>query len=112
MPLPKGFREWLAKESEGWSVDGLISPDQRARILGRYPEDETPSGRMAFVLRAFGVLLFGAAVMLVIGHNWADLPRGGRTLFESNGMTIVFDDCDSILKDEVARNLLTLKQPY
>ena len=29
-----------------------------------------------------------------------------RTLFESNGMTIVFDDCDSILKDEVARNIL------
>lgn len=78
MPLPKGFREWLAKESEGWSVDGLISPDQRARILARYPEEETPSGRMAFVLRAFGVLLFGAAVMLVIGHNWADLPRGGK----------------------------------
>lgn len=29
-----------------------------------------------------------------------------RTLFESNGMTVVFDDCDSILKDDVARNLL------
>ena len=29
-----------------------------------------------------------------------------RTLFEANGMTIVFDDCDSILKDDVARNLL------
>lgn len=29
-----------------------------------------------------------------------------RTLFECNGMTIVFDDCDSILKDDVARNLL------
>ena len=29
-----------------------------------------------------------------------------RTLFESNGMTIVFDDCDSILKDDVTRNLL------
>jgi len=29
-----------------------------------------------------------------------------RTLFESNGMTIVFDDCDSILKDDVARNIL------
>ncbi|MGA0134248.1 MAG: GDYXXLXY domain-containing protein [Opitutales bacterium] len=78
MPLPKGFREWLAKESEGWSVDGLISPDQRDRILGRYPEEETSTGRMAFVLRAFGVLLFGAAVMLVVGHNWADLPRGGK----------------------------------
>lgn len=29
-----------------------------------------------------------------------------RTLFDCNGMTIVFDDCDSILKDDVARNLL------
>jgi hypothetical protein len=29
-----------------------------------------------------------------------------RTLFENNGMTIVFDDCDSVLKDDVARNLL------
>lgn len=29
-----------------------------------------------------------------------------RTLFESNGMIVVFDDCDSILKDDVARNLL------
>jgi len=33
---------------------------------------------MAFVLRAFGVLLFGAAVMLVVGHNWSDLARGER----------------------------------
>lgn len=29
-----------------------------------------------------------------------------RTLFESNGSTIVFDDCDSILKDDTATNLL------
>ena len=26
-----------------------------------------------------------------------------RTLFENNGMVIIFDDCDSILKDDVAR---------
>ena len=29
-----------------------------------------------------------------------------RSLFENNGKTIVFDDCDSILKDPVAINLL------
>lgn len=29
-----------------------------------------------------------------------------RTLFENNGMVLIFDDCDSVLKDEVARNLL------
>ncbi len=78
MPLPKGFREWLAKESEAWSGDGVISAEQRDRILGRYPAEEGSSGRMAFVLRAFGVLLFGAAVMLVVGHNWDSLTRGER----------------------------------
>jgi hypothetical protein len=29
-----------------------------------------------------------------------------RTLFEGNGMTLVFDDCDSVLKDPIALNLL------
>jgi len=29
-----------------------------------------------------------------------------RTLFENNGMVLVFDDCDSVLKDPVAVNLL------
>lgn len=29
-----------------------------------------------------------------------------RTLFECNNMTVVFDDCDSILKDPVALNIL------
>jgi len=29
-----------------------------------------------------------------------------RTLFEGNGSTIVFDDCDSVLKDPVAVNIL------
>lgn len=34
-------------------------------------------------------------------------PKGlYRTLFENNGSVIVFDDCDSVLKDPVALNLL------
>lgn len=78
MPLPQGFREWLAKESQLWHEQGLLQPGQRDRILARYPEEPPGMGRMTFVLRAFGVLLFGAAVMLVIGHNWSDLTRGGR----------------------------------
>jgi len=78
MPLPQGFREWLAKESQLWHEQGILQPGQRDQILARYPEEEAGTGRMAFVLRAFGVLLFGAAVMLVIGHNWSDLTRGGR----------------------------------
>ena len=78
MPLPQGFREWLAKESQLWHEQGILQPGQRDQILARYPAEEAGTGRMAFVLRAFGVLLFGAAVMLVVGHNWSDLSRGGR----------------------------------
>lgn len=29
-----------------------------------------------------------------------------RALYECNGMTIVFDDCDAVLKDDVAKNLI------
>jgi uncharacterized membrane protein/uncharacterized membrane-anchored protein len=78
MPLPQGFREWLAKESQLWHEQGILQPGQRDQILARYPEEAAGTGRMAFVLRAFGVLLFGAAVMLVVGHNWSDLARGER----------------------------------
>ena len=78
MSLPQGFREWLAKESQLWQDEGILQLDQRDRILGRYPEQENASGRMAFVLRTFGVLLLGAALLLVIGHNWDDLSRTGR----------------------------------
>lgn len=80
MPLPQGFREWLAKESQLWHEQGILQPGQRDQILARYPEEASGSGRMAFVLRTFGVLLLGAALLLVIGHNWDDLSRTGRLL--------------------------------
>jgi uncharacterized membrane protein/uncharacterized membrane-anchored protein len=80
MPLPQGFREWLAKESQLWQEQGVLQPGQRDQILSRYPEEEGGIGRMAFVLRTFGVLLLGAALLLVIGHNWDDLSRTGRLL--------------------------------
>jgi uncharacterized membrane protein/uncharacterized membrane-anchored protein len=78
MPLPKGFREWLAKESAAWNSDGVIDGVQRDRILARYPEEPTESGALAFALRTLGVLLFGAAIFLVISHNWSDLDRTGQ----------------------------------
>jgi len=78
MPLPKGFREWLAKESADWTSDGLLNSDQRERILARYPEEVTDSGALAFALRTLAVLLFGAAVFLVISHNWTEFSREAR----------------------------------
>jgi len=78
MSLPRGFREWLRKESTLWQDQGLLQPGQRERILELYPERPDDSGALAFALRTLGVLLFGAAVLLIVSHNWADLSRAGR----------------------------------
>lgn len=78
MSLPRGFREWLSKESALWHDQGLLQPGQRERILELYPEPANDSGALAFALRTLGVLLFGAAIFLVISHNWADFSRAGR----------------------------------
>ena len=47
---------------------------------------------------------FGEGYVMVKGYSTA---KGlYRTLFENNGSIIVFDDCDSILKDATALNIL------
>lgn len=78
MSLPRGFREWLQRESALWHDQGLLQPDQRERILALYPEAPTDTGALAFALRTLGVLLFGAAILLVVSHNWADFSRPGQ----------------------------------
>ena len=78
MSLPKDFRAWLAKESAAWNQEGLLGAEQREQILARYPEATTDSSALAFALKTLAVLLFGAAIFLVISHNWADLPRTGQ----------------------------------
>ncbi len=89
MPLPKGFREWLAKESAAWNSDGLIGAEQRDRILARYPEEPAESGALAFALRTLGVLLFGAAIFLVISHNWSDLDRTGQLAIVFTALAVI-----------------------
>lgn len=78
MSLPKGFRAWLTKESAAWNQEGLLGAEQRERILARYPEAAADSSALAFALKTLAVLLFGAAIFLVISHNWADLSRTGQ----------------------------------
>jgi uncharacterized membrane protein/uncharacterized membrane-anchored protein len=78
MSLPKGFRDWLVNESGAWNSEGLIEKEQRERILARYPETPAETGALAFALRTLGVLLFGAAILLVISHNWAEFSREGQ----------------------------------
>ena len=78
MSLPKGFRDWLARESTAWRTEGLLTDDQRERILARYPEAPTENGALAFALRTLGVLLL-ARPMRADPRAWP-LARPLRTI--------------------------------
>lgn len=79
MSLPPRLREWLEQETRLWTREGLIDESQRGRLLSRYAtEPEAGQGKMAFALRALGVIVLFAALLLVVSHNWEDLGRGGR----------------------------------
>lgn len=78
MPLPERLRDWLNRESALWTQEGLIGEAQRERLLARYPLNEGETSRMAFALRALGVIVLFAALLLVVSHNWEDLGRSGR----------------------------------
>lgn len=75
--------EWLVGEIEGWVRRGLLDEATAARILQSYREagageERRSPARMMFALA--GVFLVGLGVILLIGHNWADLTRVQRTV--------------------------------
>ncbi len=71
---------WLRDELKAWQAEGVLSADQGERILDRYesPSDivERQRSRAVFTLMAVAGLLVAAAVLLLIGYNWEDMPPG------------------------------------
>ena len=71
----------LLKELPRLVSDGLISAEQGERIRARYAGDPDRSGnRMLLVFAVLGSLLVGLGIILIIAHNWDDLPRLARTV--------------------------------
>lgn len=60
--------------------EGLITPEQAERIKARYADAPEGGGRMMLFTALIGGLLVGLGVILVVAHNWDDLPRWMRTL--------------------------------
>jgi hypothetical protein len=71
---------WLRNELTSWQTEGVLSADQGERILARYesPSDivDRQRSRAVFTLMAVAGLLIAAAVLLLIGYNWEDMPAG------------------------------------
>src|SRR5688572_5574578 len=86
-------RRWLARELDSWRSDGLVTPEQAERILAGYESadefHQRSRSRLVFVLFSMAALLFGLAVMLLIGFNWEAMPRGLKLFLCVGGVTAV-----------------------
>jgi uncharacterized membrane protein len=71
----------LAAEAGDWVEKGLISREQARAILSTYGTD-LPEGKgrslAEFVLIALASLFMGVSVILIVSHNWEDIPRAVR----------------------------------
>jgi uncharacterized membrane protein len=79
----ESFRDRLDRESGSWVNDGLITPEQKARIMARYPRKASPaakatSGRLITTLSVMGSVLVGVGLILFVASNWSEIPRWGK----------------------------------
>lgn len=73
----------LATEAGHWVRESIVTREQAQTILARYGTSLNQSERKGFgyyVLLALAALSCGKAVLLLVSHNWADLPRTARIL--------------------------------
>jgi uncharacterized membrane protein len=77
------FRRRLARETESWLSEGLITPEQREKILSRYrvlaeAEEKAAPGRLITTISILGAVMVGVGVILFIAANWSEVPRWGK----------------------------------
>ena len=75
------FKGSLVREVRDWVEDGVIAPAQGEAILARYGRSLADADRAGMgyrILMALAVLFAGAAVLLLLSHNWDELSRAGR----------------------------------
>ena len=83
MRLFRLFKKDLAREVDGWVRDGLIETSQGDSILARYGirlKDAQGSSLGYYVLTALAALFVGLALILIVSHNWDEIPRLTRML--------------------------------
>ncbi len=69
------FPTRLATEIQSWIREGLVSAEQGARILARYPPEAGWLSRPAALFGFIGGGLVAAGLALVIAHNWEAIHR-------------------------------------
>lgn len=83
MRLFRLFKKDMAREVSDWIRDGLIESAQGEAIMARYGsqlKDAHGSSIGYYVLTALATLFVGLALILIVSHNWDELPRLTRML--------------------------------
>jgi uncharacterized membrane protein len=77
------FIHTLETEAGTWLEEGIIEPEQKDRILGRYAgiqaaEDKAGPTRLITTISVLGSILVGIGVLLFVASNWSRIPNAGR----------------------------------
>lgn len=75
----------MAAEAQRWIDQGIIAREQGEKILSLYgtqlPDAKRHLNIGYLAISAIGVLFFGIALIIFIGHNWEEFSRGLRMGF-------------------------------
>lgn len=72
--------KWLIEELPNMIDSGLITTDQSTRIRDHYLNSKTSKTTLALVVFSIlGSVLLAAGIILILAHNWAQIPRSIRT---------------------------------
>lgn len=83
MRLIQLFKKELSQEARAWVHDELVSEQQANSILARYGtslnDDSDKNSFAYYLLMSLGMLFIGLALILIVSHNWDEIPRSIRT---------------------------------
>ena len=80
-------RKFLETDSPAWVAEGLISEEQRARLLARYPPDAVQAVGLLPIL---GSVLVGLSALSVVAANWQSLPVALRLALLLGSLTSAY----------------------
>jgi uncharacterized membrane protein len=75
----RSFAERLARESEAWVDEGIVTAEQAATIRGRYAgAQEARRGSATTALAVIGAIAVGLGVIGFVAANWDGMSHGVR----------------------------------
>ena len=89
------FTRRLPAEVSRWQADGLISEEQAAAILERYPQTTETSGsaignRTVSVIAIMGAALISLGIIAFIAANWSDIPTLAKLAMMVVGTPVIY----------------------